>query len=326
MSDRLSPAPSSALLKQAHRRINARLKALQKELEEIGDKQVSSERAFHNTRVLTRKIQAGLLAFKPLLRKKVRRRIQEEIREIRQSASGVRDLDVCLKMIQQAERKAPPTTRAAFDFLKQSLQTQRAQVLDQFQHHCFDAGHSPVWQKIRRQLDREFQEQKGLSGTPEVEDFGLWSIQAAWQEVLIAFENFDSGSEADEDLHELRKKIKRFRYTVELFPASLEEKDKKVILSSCKRVQDALGKVTDILMLRQLSFREALQIRRGTPELRISFTHFYQWLDESELKLRDQFRQAWDKYFVPIAQLGQRKSWPLPGKEDYSHPPEKQLN
>lgn len=306
-TDQVKPAPER-LLKQAHHRITARLRKLQNELEGIGETDHATERSFHSTRVLTRKIQAGLSAFKPLIRKKTRRTIQTQIKEIRRSASEVRDLDVCLELLKESSPRASPQAALAISHLTSTLENARSGILARFQQTCHDAGISPKWDKMRKQLGKDFrhnheEEAKG--------DFGLEAIRQSWQTLLDAYEIFKTEGQADEDLHDLRKKVKRFRYTVEFFPSSLTKQDRREIMRSCKKVQDALGRVTDVLMLRQVAFKEELKLRRGNPELRISFTHFHHFLDQEELTARDDFWSVWDKHFVPIGHLT-GKAWPTP--------------
>ncbi len=97
-TDQNKPDPGK-LLRQAHHRITARIRKLQTELEDIGESDHAPEKSFHSARVLTRKIQAGLTAFKPLIRKKTRKKIQNRVKDIRRSASEVRDVDVCLELL-----------------------------------------------------------------------------------------------------------------------------------------------------------------------------------------------------------------------------------
>lgn len=290
--------------------MTARIRKLQTELEDIGESENAPEKSFHSARVLTRKIQAGLTAFKPLIRKKTRRKIQNQVKDIRRSASEVRDVDVCLELLKEAAPRASADCSLAISHLVSTLEKGRAGILARFQQACHDAGLSPKWEKMRKQLGKDFRHTEEEEAETS-DDFGLEAIRTSWQTLLTAYETFKTEGQADEDLHDLRKKVKRFRYTVEFFPSSLTKEDRKEIMSSCKKVQDALGRVTDFLMLRQAAFKEELSLKRGNPELRISFTHLHQWLDQEELVARDVFWVVWDRYFVPIGQRSE-KVWPAP--------------
>lgn len=314
------------LRREANRTIGTRLKTLRNTLSQIGKREVNKGDAFHKTRVLTRKIQAGLTSFRPILPKKVRKKINEEVRELRRSAAEVRDLDVCHQLLEEAKKSSGPAI-SAIEYLEKALEDRHKSVITRFQKACEDSSDGSIWDKWRKRLDKGMEEEAPQpTAKLGIEAFGLLSVQTAWAEVLSAYETFTQEGETDEDLHSLRKMVKRFRYTVEMFPKSLEKKDRKIILESCKKVQDALGQVTDTLLLRNVVCREEIRIKRANTELRQSFTHLHQWLDDRELDHRTDFRGVWHEHFVPLSQFSGKRMWPLPEGEATVRIPEDHLN
>ena len=321
MSDVLAPAPAEvSVIQQANRTFRTRLKALQSQLKEIGKKEEDSAQIFHKTRVLTRKIQAATFAYRTLLPKKLRSKINRQTKEIRQKASEVRDIDVCLELTNPLISEGDATLAQAAVALKGILKERRELALNAFQDACFEAGQSEAWNKLRKKLDKELLSTKDERHFINAPEYGLFSIQSAWQEVIDAHDYFENGGETDEELHGLRKKVKRFRYTVELFPQSLDKAERKTILEACKKVQDALGAVTDILQLRTVTCHAEISLRKGTIELRQAFTHLHQWLDDQEFDLRDRFKQVWHQHFIPVARLTEPKTWPMPVQESFDIP------
>ena len=190
----------------------------------------------HQLRVSTRRALAAFAIFKPLLPRKQRRRWVSWLRAIRRSAGAARDLDVLTDRIRH---HLPPTTEAArplqklLDLLSDHQVASRVPLR---QHHA-----QLLREHWTRRVDRLL---ATLSKNKCRTRFGPFIRRRLAQAGHRFCKRVDQPSQTVANLHQLRIAGKQVRYSLELFP----HKDEPRLLQcqrSLKRLQDALGDVTD---------------------------------------------------------------------------------
>ncbi len=190
----------------------------------------------HQLRVSTRRALAAFTLFKPLLARKQRRRWVGWLRAIRRSAGAARDLDVLTERIRH---HLPPTAEAAHplqNLLDLLSDHQVASRIPLRQHHA---------QLLRKHWPRRVDRLLATLRKNKCRTrFGPF-IRRRLSRVGNRFGKcVDQPSQTVADLHRLRIAGKQVRYSLELFP----HQDEPRLLQcqrSLKRLQDALGDVTD---------------------------------------------------------------------------------
>jgi CHAD domain-containing protein len=190
----------------------------------------------HQLRVSTRRALAAFALFKPLLPRKQRRRWVGWLRAIRRSAGAARDLDVLTDRIRH---HLPPTAEAARplqNLLDLLSDHQVASRIPLRQHHAHLL--SKHW---TRRVDRLL---ATLSKNKRRTRFGPFIHRRLARAGHWFCKRVDQPSQTVADLHQLRIAGKQVRYSLELFPYQ-DEPRLLQCQRSLKRLQDALGDVTD---------------------------------------------------------------------------------
>ena len=104
---------------------------------------------------------------------------------------------------------------------------------------------------------------------------------------------FDRQLETLEQLHELRLRIKRLRYTYEIFRSCIDEQHFSRVYKAAKSVQDELGAMNDLHELHERV--AAIRDAGSAPEqIRRSLDSFARTLDTEREQAKDRFITWWD--------------------------------
>jgi triphosphatase len=219
----------------------------------------------HQLRVGLRRLRAVLQAFRALPGRKRRRRLERSARELTRGLGAVRDWDVLIERLESAAGQAPLAARARRE--RATAQSELRRLLSSARWRDFLAGaHS-----LRPPRGR----------LPSLPEFGRRAMQRARRKAMKHARRMDWKSAARR--HALRVRLKRLRYTCEIFAASFPARPAAAYLGRLERLQDILGELNDIRvghgllapsgpgghgMRRQLAARQAILLRRLQPAWR----------------------------------------------------------
>jgi len=228
----------------------------------------------HQVRVAVRRLRAALRLFRPCLERRAHRRFDGELRRLGQVFGEARDWDVfALETLPAAEREAPGADHVPL--LVAAAETHR------------QAAHSAVRAELA-----------GSAFTGLVLGLAVWVDEGAANPALlgnaaleqpiktIAPELLDRladtvakrGRHLDrasrEDLHRLRKALKKLRYGVEFVEGLYKHRSVSGYLHPCKDLQERLGNVNDAAMTVHLAKRLAAD---GTPDVAVAVAALAAW-------------------------------------------------
>ncbi|MFN7020369.1 MAG: CHAD domain-containing protein [Phycisphaerales bacterium] len=199
----------------------------------------SSIRAVHQLRVAVRRAEAALHGFADVLPKRRCRRTLKRLRRVRRAAGRARDLDVLIELLAAETRTRDRSAARAARDLKERAESARhaAQAL----LARLDADHPKrKWSRILRKLTASIDPAR--VGESIVRKLARRVVRQAADEVTAAG-RADLGQ--INHLHALRLKLKRLRYTIELFAGCADPSTIKPILTEMAALQTALGAAGD---------------------------------------------------------------------------------
>lgn len=219
-------------------------------------------RAIHALRVSTRRAEAAVEVFAPLVREKDARRIRKRLRTIRRAAGEARDLDVQIEILGAAARGATSrAVKAALGGLSTRTRAKRR------------AAHEPV-QKIARRhepadLRNEFMRVIERMAAKDA-DTQSPLIQIARRIAGREVQRVQAAAKADlriiDNVHILRLRLKRLRYAMEVVGVCFGDAWRSRIQPQLVAVQRCLGEVNDAhVLLTRLSVEHGLVLRALAP-------------------------------------------------------------
>ena len=215
----------------------------------------------HQARVAIRRLRAALRMLEPCLERHARRRFEEELRRVGQVFGEARDWDVfALETIPAAERDSPGSD------------------VERLLSVASEAPRSAAHVAVRTEL-------RNPAFTSLVLGLATWVEAGARQPALLGDAVLETPIEtvapalldrlADtvakrgrnlsrasrEDLHRLRKALKKLRYGVEFTTGLYKHRSVKSYLRPCKELQEQLGAMNDATMTVQFAERLAADDR-----------------------------------------------------------------
>jgi inorganic triphosphatase YgiF len=201
----------------------------------------------HQMRVATRRLRAILALFRPHLERHAAARFTAELRRLGRVLGEARDWDVfCTETLQAAEERV---ARPWLDLLRGPAEAERRAA-----HACLaDEFAGPVLTATVLGLAAWAEDPAALTDVP---DGG--AMREPLEELVPALETqlerkvLRRGrhirTRRDEELHGLRKAVKRLRYAVEFLAPLHRHKEVKAYLQACKALQEQLGTINDAAM------------------------------------------------------------------------------
>ena len=185
--------------------------------------------SLHDLRVACRRTRVALAEFGDVIAPGPRRDARDSLRDVRRRLGKVRELDVNLSLLKDFAEQHPEAEAYARDRLEREraaacealsglgaeLDSQRwEEMLDSLRHafrrttHCYRKQAEQRLKSRLKKLDKQYR---------------------VWQD-----------TQRPDDLHDLRIRFKKMRYTLEVY-AGLYGKDGTKVLSELETAQDALG-------------------------------------------------------------------------------------
>ena len=243
--------PADPPARVAQRALASRLRAVVFYLDRAAASSLHDVEEIHQLRVWTRRSQAALKLFSPLLPPRKSARLKKGLRRLRRTAGSVRDLDVVETQFGQA--LDGPLARRLEVQHKAARKSLRQLVL-----RWSKSG------KLKRKIKRLT---KRLGRRADFENNGIAFAPWCRRQLLPLVEDFSgraSGGarQTDAALHQWRLATKRLRYAVELAPAALPKESWTRLYKLLGDIQERMGRVCDALLQR----RRLRQWRRETDD------------------------------------------------------------
>ena len=282
--------------------VAAALRLAAARLQEIAPSARDGEvRGVHKVRVLCRRLRSELRAFRDLVERDWRERLEAELKWLGNALGDVRDLDVLKQHLQAAAAGAEEEDRVdlteplqplfawldqrregATKAMRQALASERFARLTAALQEAIDAP--PLRKRARKPCRRVL---------PPLAD-------ATWRRLRKDARALGRRS-PDERFHDVRKRAKRARYTAECVAPTLKrsaEKRAKVFIRSIKSVQDVLGEHQD-MTIAVTEVRDFLTRHPHDPELARAGDALLGRLHRSADAARVAFLELWPKLDRP---------------------------
>lgn len=186
----------------------------------------------HLMRTSCRRLRATVKFLGDPLPGKIRKRLQNGLRELMTALGGVRDLDV----LRQALDTVPGMETGEGEELKESVEERLSGATERMQA-VLDGDEYP-----RLLRDLEAAAAVADDGVPACR-VGPTRIGAALSGVL-ELQPADWSAAPEESLHDLRKSVKKLRYALEAFAPAYGKPVTRAI-ERCRTLQEALGTIQD---------------------------------------------------------------------------------
>ena len=215
---------------------------------DVGVRIASDPESLHQLRVASRRIRAFLAVGRALVDDEWARELKEGMRALGRASTDARDIDILLEKVRDRSRSFDLRDQEAAEMLLRTLEEDRRAL----QHALIDVLNSGLH---RRVLDR-----LALPVVPAPAPPSRKLDQLAARELrrLLARVRRLGKRPGDEQLHDLRIKVKRVRYATELGGAPADKRAHRVI-KAATRMQDVLGEHQDAAVgeerLRELAYR-----------------------------------------------------------------------
>jgi len=199
--------------------------------------------ALHDFRVAVRRLRSTLRAWKPELKKSVRRRDREALRELQRATGAGRDAQVALDWLAAERAGLRPSQRLGHDWLVTRLEQRKAEALGHAR-----SGVREAFAGLQRELGPRLEVvtlKKQLRRGARPLGFGERLAERARQSVaeVVTLLSQIASLEDAAGCHRARVAGKRLRYLVE--PAVDRAPAAGAVVKRCKRLQDVLGDLND---------------------------------------------------------------------------------
>jgi len=192
-------------------------------------------KAVHRLRIATRRADAGLRLFEPLLPPRRTERLRRRIRKLRRAAGQVRDVDVLLSRLCGAPA-ADGDVLPLLSELRDCRSKRENQLLQRIQSHGSRRIRRQSRKVVARIRWRDGDSQQNANGD------GVLFLRPVLDE-------FRAAARADltdgAGLHQFRKCAKRLRYSVELLIPATERSSLHPVQAGLEALQDRLGGIND---------------------------------------------------------------------------------
>jgi inorganic triphosphatase YgiF len=201
----------------------------------------------HQLRIGLRRLRTALRAFRLLDDTPALRALETYARDLARIVGRLRDADVLIEEI-HAQVSGNRKNEPGFGELRQGLLAYRAKTRDDIRAALV----GEQWSKLQLYLVLWPSTMRASASlqTP-VRDFAASALQKSWKKVDGLGVAIDELSL--EQRHDMRKALKTFRYTVELFGSLYASKKVVPFVRELKKLQDCFGYINDVATAKQLN-------------------------------------------------------------------------
>ncbi|MGA7330026.1 MAG: CYTH and CHAD domain-containing protein [Rhodomicrobium sp.] len=215
--------------------------------------QTGEAEGVHQLRVGLTRLRTAQRVVKPLVKSPQLEQLETDAQAIARAVGELRDADVLIEDIYAPVTSDPPPE--GFD----QLQTHRASKLQEVRHVLNGA----VWSRLLLSLTLwPFMLERDPSLENPVDDYAGKALQKRWKKAAKLGRDIECLEGAKQ--HQMRKVLKKLRYTSEFFAPLYQKKEVKPFLKELKKLQDVFGYANDVRMAGQV--RQICAARCGGEE------------------------------------------------------------
>ncbi|MDR4514932.1 CHAD domain-containing protein [Nitrosomonas sp.] len=282
------------------------------QINEPGLREAIDTEFLHDYRVAVRRVRSMLGQIKHVLPDNLLTYFKREFSWLGSVTTPTRDLDMYLLKFDGYVQSLPKELQQHLEkfrlFLQRHWKIEHARlcrVLDSKRYRKLVGE----WQKLLANVDMPLLEEPSQQGqAQEIVNAAKPASIVARQRIWKLYKRIlkEGGSitpqSHDEDLHELRKSCKKFRYLIEFFQAYYSGKSIKKLLKTLKQLQDNLGDFQDLcVQIGQLNgFAEQMQ-QEGLADTRtiMAMGVLVEKLNERKMALRAEFGRRFESFTQP---------------------------
>jgi CHAD domain-containing protein len=216
------------------------------ELEEGVSRQFDAEQ-LHDFRVAIRRTRSTARMAKRHLPEHARS-LAPEWRWLASATSNARDLDVLLAALDAARSSLAPEHTAGLDELAERVAKERVRAQQGVHRVLLGNRYAVLKGRWERAIDELTATEQPF---PDSDELARELVSRATRQLARRAKRIDRQS-PPAAVHDVRKKVKRLRYTLESFGSALSKKRVKPALRDAKRLQDTLGRFQDDDIQRRL--------------------------------------------------------------------------
>ncbi len=245
----------------------------------------------HQMRVAIRRLRAALMLFRPQLESHAEARFTEALRDLGRIFGEARDWDVfCMEMLVSAEEHGVATSW--LDLLRGPAEAQRraahARVVNEMQRPALTAVVLGL---------AEWGAPGGSARHVPLADLAPQLVSRLEHKVLRRGGHHINRC-LEEELHALRKALKKLRYSIEFLAPLYRHKEVKSYLRGCKRLLKQLGMLNDAVVT--VALAEQLGGERRA-ELAPAVAALAGWAADRQRKARRHIQEDWHAFrSVPL--------------------------
>lgn len=201
----------------------------------------------HQLRVGLRRLRTALRAFRPLNDMPAMAQIETRARALARIAGELRDADVLIDAI-YAPVAGLIQGHSGLAPLRDALLAHRARKREEVR----SALNGVEWSTLQLHLalgPHIIQDSKRLD--QPVVAFARSALAKGWKKAARYGKHLDALD--DEQRHEMRKSLKRLRYTVEIFGSLFKANEVSKFVKELKKLQDVFGYLNDVVAAQQLN-------------------------------------------------------------------------
>lgn len=251
-----------------------RLKKLRTGLRHVARKQDDAD-AIHDLRVSIRRFTQELRVFEPWFGSKTVKRIRRPLRRLMERCGAVRNCDIAIDVLRTAGC-ADPKLVAGLDRERRRTSRQLAEEIEE-------------WRKTDRIGTWRDRLKAGRAGSRERADASARRLLPAMLEDLFrAGRTAAQPDSSPRQMHRVRLKGKRVRYTLELFKRAYGKKTEPM-MNSLKILQEKLGAINDCATTLEMIRRDrtaATAVRRLCGERQAEFREYWKNHFRTQERLR----------------------------------------
>ncbi len=206
----------------------------------------------HQLRVAVRQLRTVLRAFRPIMKRNETQTLERDLKELGRIVGRLRDLDVLGADIVGAI-PVPPDLQSGFCSVTRAVATRREAERDVMRqalaHPCMRALQLRLallptelgWLQIRRDK---------AAASHSIQSIARHALNKNWRRTLALGERIESLSIAER--HDLRKRLKSLRYTLDAFSPLYPKKATARFARDLKQLQKIFGYLNDATLAEQL--------------------------------------------------------------------------
>jgi len=249
------PLPGDHAHDVAARDLDSRLRVFEKSARRV--RRGKDDRAVHDLRVASRRLETALRLWKPTLLAGPARTARREARHMRRAFTKPRDFEMLRSEWQARARNAAPELRVVLETMIARIERRLATASNRARWHASRKRVARIARAISRAVGAGGAD-RAASSASRLADRHVRSMrERALQSLAHGF-----AERSDESLHRARIQVKKWRYAEECEIALHEERSSTAVVGVLKSLQDSLGRVHDLAVAGDACARRARKSER----------------------------------------------------------------